>query len=310
MSTVGPDFASVDGNHVDWNTLKRWAAFVFLRSNYSTVVDPDFAVAWKAAEDLDIPRGAYGFLVYPRHGVTPPSPESQAKAWIKTLENNGGLRPFKDYPFTLDIEMPGAGIVETGLTADQAIAWTLRAWTVLEDHWGVPPIAYTSQHEQRDNFRNADPGRLIESLLWLAGYPPIGTTAVLDPATVSALPQPPTPVRWYMSTPESIGMHPDPHLWWVHQYQGDARGISGISRQADLNRFHLMSSGETGLRVRQIQRRLGITETDIYDAATVSAVREAQRIHGQQDDGIIGPRTLPIIAWSIGVEAPLLPGAA
>jgi peptidoglycan hydrolase-like protein with peptidoglycan-binding domain len=43
--------------------------------------------------------------------------------------------------------------------------------------------------------------------------------------------------------------------------------------------------------VKDAQRKLGVTASGTFDAATETAVRQFQRNHGLVPDGIIGPRT-------------------
>ena len=49
--------------------------------------------------------------------------------------------------------------------------------------------------------------------------------------------------------------------------------------------------GSTGEPVNDVQRKLGVTASGTFDAATEAAVRQFQRNHGLLPDGIVGPRT-------------------
>lgn len=53
----------------------------------------------------------------------------------------------------------------------------------------------------------------------------------------------------------------------------------------------LITLGETGEDVKEIQRLLGITADGMYGPKTEATVREAQEAFGLKPDGIVGPRT-------------------
>ena len=64
----------------------------------------------------------------------------------------------------------------------------------------------------------------------------------------------------------------------------------------DMNRFNVAFRGARGARVRWMQRRLGVTETGKFDAATEGAVRDFQDDNDLISDGIVGPRTFAHLA--------------
>ena len=97
---------------------------------------------------------------------------------------------------------------------------------------------------------------------------------------------PPVPRPWGDST-----------NWWIHQYQGDARGLPGF-RQVDMNRFNTTVKGATGDRIKWMQRRLGIAESGTFDTGTETAVRAFQRRNGLSADAVIDPRTFAFLCWS------------
>jgi len=66
-------------------------------------------------------------------------------------------------------------------------------------------------------------------------------------------------------------------------------GLDGSGR-ATLRR------GATGDLVREIQTKIGIAASGIFDAETEAAVRQFQREHGLVSDGIVGPRTWATLA--------------
>lgn len=53
----------------------------------------------------------------------------------------------------------------------------------------------------------------------------------------------------------------------------------------------MLSRGSRGPKVKQVQRKLGITVDGIYGPVTERNVRAYQRSHGLQVDGIVGPKT-------------------
>ena len=127
---------------------------------------------------------------------------------------------------------------------------------------------------------------LIDCPLWLARYPyKTGISPRLDIGHLSA---PPIPKPWG-----------DQDNWWIHQFQGDARGYAGI-KQVDLNRINVMSIGAHGDRVRWVQRRLGMVEGSpgVFDDTMHDSVIAFQKHHGLEVDGIIGPATFVALCWS------------
>jgi|SRR5262245_16728848 len=47
----------------------------------------------------------------------------------------------------------------------------------------------------------------------------------------------------------------------------------------------------TGDSVKEIQSKIGVSASGVFDAMTEAAVRQFQRDHGLVPDGIVGPRT-------------------
>lgn len=288
---LGVDTASVDGSVGDWPKAKIQVplGFAFLRCEYGDKEDSAFAREWKGAHAVSLPCGAYGFLRHPRNGHAVPSPTDQAQAMIATLDSVN-FTPGVDFPPTLDVEFPGAGASETGLSTAELIARVLEAWQVLRDHYGVPPILYTSERVWREDLHNISAGPMVASPLWLAKYPfAAGHFGVRDAATVNAIAWPPLPKPWLAAA--SAG-------GWVHQYQGDAVQVPGFSAAVDLNRFNVPLHGEQSPRIGWIQEQLGVTVTGIFDDATVEAVKNFQAVNGLSADAIIGPKTFVKLCWA------------
>src|SRR4029077_1871997 len=110
--------------------------------------------------------------------------------------------------------------------------------------------------------------------------------AIRDPALfATGKYEPPLPPPWN-----------DAGNWWIHQYQGNATKFPGFSGLCDMNRFNVAFKGASGARVGWVQRRLGIAETDKFDAVTADAVRAFQDDNDLVNDGIIGPRTFAYLA--------------
>jgi lysozyme len=282
----GLDTASVAGNkNPDWVKAKAGGpiSFAIIRSNYGTATDSVFARDWPKLKQAGLVRGAYLFLRFPRGNKSAPTPEKQAAAAIDTI---GDLED-GDLPPTVDVEFPGKGRVETGLSARACLDGVRAAWEVLRSHYGVAPIVYTSARVWRDDLGNAPADDLTDSPLWLARYffkpgPAARDASAFDGGTRD----PPVPPPWG-----------DAANWWIHQYQGDAVKFPGLpTGNVDMNRFNVALRGARGARVRWLQRRLGVVANGRFDAATESAVRDFQDDNDLVSDGIIGPRTFAYLA--------------
>jgi peptidoglycan hydrolase-like protein with peptidoglycan-binding domain len=286
---LGLDFASVDEN-INPNWVKAKAQipinFVFLRANYATWQDPQFLHEWPRIKDAGIVRGAYLFLVFPSPKYPKvPDPVLQAKVFVKTVRK----LDHSDFPPSLDVEFPG-GRAATKMEAPQLLKGVRAAWKVLKDAYGVAPFIYTSARVWREDLKNPDAPDLRESPLWLTPYPFCSNTrAVREPR--SFVPggryfPPPVPRPWGDTT-----------NWWIHQYQGDAWELPGF-RQVDMDRFNTTIKGAAGDRIKWMQRRLGIPQSGMFDAATETVVRSFQRKNGLTPDGVVDPRTFAFFCWS------------
>ena len=282
----GIDTASVAGNkNPDWVKAKATGpiSFAIIRSNYGTTTDKVFAREWPRLKAAGLVRGAYLFLRFRRGNKPAPSPEAQAAAAIDTI----GDLDDGDLPPTVDVEFPGKGRAETGLSVQACLDGVRAACAAMKDHYGADPIIYTSARVWRDDLKNAAADDLTGSPLWLARYPFKPGPARRDAAAFTdGKLDPPVPPPWG-----------DAGNWWIHQYQGDAVKFPGFpSGNVDMNRFNTAFKGARGARVKWIQRRLGITESGRFDAATERAVRDFQDDNDLVSDGIIGPRTFAFLA--------------
>jgi GH25 family lysozyme M1 (1,4-beta-N-acetylmuramidase) len=286
--SAAPIFLGLDTASVDENLDPNWAkaklegplSFGIIRSNYGTWPDSSFARDWPKIKDAGMVRGAYLFLRFPPFGRSRPlDPAEQATAAIHTI---GDLAE-SDLPPTLDVEFPG-GAAHTQMSSEQLLDGVRAAWRVLKDRYKAAPIIYTSGRVWREELRDIAAPDLIESPLWLARYPFNPGPAVHD-MRVSTLKPPPVPRPWGEGN------------WWIHQYQGDARGFPGF-RQIDMNRFNAMTKGATGERVKWVQRRLGIAQTGAFDSVTEAALGTFQQRKGLVADLIVDPRTFAFLCWS------------
>lgn len=283
---LGVDTASVAGNKtIDWTAAKAAGlSFAIVRSNWGDQTDTMFAREWPRVRDAGLVRGAYLFLRYPQGSKKAPSPVDQAWAMIRTL---GPLEP-GDLPPALDLEFPGAGRSETGMSVQDCLDWAMNARNVLKNEYGIDPMLYTSARVWRDDLGNSDSTGLVESPLWLARYPFKSGQAVRAGAAFDGMNAPPVPPPW------------GGDAWWIHQYQGDATGFPGFpTGNVDMNRFNPLFKGATGARVKWVQKRLGYQPANIsgkFDETTDTDVRAFQSLHELVADGIVGPRTFAYLA--------------
>lgn len=286
----GLDLAAVDGNvNPNWAKARDEGpiSFAIIQANWGTWRDTNFASDWPKIKAEGLVRGAYLFLRFPYSKYAAPAkPAAQAQAFIQTV----GKLERSDLPPALDVEFPGRGRIETGMTPQQLLDGVRAAWTVLKDHYGVAPLIYTSARVWHEDLLDIPAPDLVGSPLWLTPYPfGAGGPAVHDPqkfARGGRYFPPPVPKPWGDKT-----------NWWIHQYQGDARGLPGF-RQVDMNLFNAMVAGATGDRVKWVQRRLGITPSGVFDASTKTALGAFQAKSGLFANFVVDPRTFAFLCWS------------
>ena len=281
---LGIDTASVAGNKkIDWTAAKAAGlSFAFLRAAYGDAADPLFVREWDRTADAGLVRGAYLFLRYPRGGKKAPDPEAQARALLATI---GAIQP-GDLPPTIDLEFPGNGRAETGMTVAQCLDWVLRARGVVKAELGVEPILYTSARVWRDDLGNSRTTDLVDCPLWLARYYFRAGLTVRAGAAFGTMAAPAVPPPWG-----------DADNWWIHQYQGDATDFPGFrTGNVDLDRFNPYYTGN-GARARWLQRRLRVTADGRFGEASKAALAAFQAERGLIADRVVGPRTFAYLAW-------------
>jgi GH25 family lysozyme M1 (1,4-beta-N-acetylmuramidase) len=291
--TLGVDTASVGGNKdPDWVTAKTKAriSFAIIRATWGTYPDPVFARDWPKIKLAGMVRGAYLFLRFPSRKYPKVADSvAQAQAFIKKV----GKLDESDLPPALDVEFPGVGRSETGMTAMECLNSVRAAWKTLKEFYGVAPIIYTSARVWKEDLNNLPASDLIESPLWLTPYPFRRGPAVFD-ARVSKLSPPPVPRHWGDNT-----------NWWIHQYQGDAVGLPGFpTGNVDMNRFNTMLKGASGDRIKWVQRRLRILPNGRFDAAMESALRAFKSRKGLTSDATVDVRTFTHLCWANPASEP------
>jgi len=316
---IGVDYASVDDDAPpDWDGAKACCAqnasrltFAILRAAYGTWIDPVFARDWAGARTAGLTRGAYLFLRFPYVPTGYTAEHEQPEDQVHAFAHAVGMHDDHDFVPTIDIEFPGHGLIDTGMSPTEVLTWIRRAWKTFVDVYGVPPMIYTSARVWADDLHNLPAPDLTDSPLWLAKPWPI---AERMPAQTSGVPfiggklDPQIPAPWGARSGD----------WWIHQYQGDARNLGMVHpdgtfhglRQCDLSRFNLLQEGEKSVRVSWVQRRLSLEETGTFDAALASHVAAFQQQLGLDADAIIGPKTFAALSWRPAVPQLVTPPTA
>jgi GH25 family lysozyme M1 (1,4-beta-N-acetylmuramidase) len=277
----GIDTASVanSGVTIDWKKVRAaGASFAFHRSNWGDVVDPTFKKNFPRMLDAGLVSMPYMFLRHPGPKGLGPSIEAQCEALSRAVSAAGGMT--SGVP-VLDVEFPGKGRADTGLSADQLMGRVVAAAEIIRDQFGSL-ILYTSARVMREDLNDIPfPEWMRDLPLWLARYYfKSGPYVMNADAFKDGKNSPPSPKGY------------DDNSWWLHQLQGDASGFPGCgSSNVDMNRFNPLTKGDKGARVRWMQRRLGVRVDGNFGAATESALMVFQRQWNLVADGIVGPRT-------------------
>ncbi|HSR49880.1 MAG TPA: GH25 family lysozyme [Acidobacteriota bacterium] len=197
----GVDVSRFSGQ-IDWQQVAQ-EGFGFAVSKATEGVDlkdSTFDAHWQGIKEAGLLRGAYHFY------VTEDPPEDQAKWFIENVQLEPG-----DLVPVVDIELIGHDTKLEGLPQ------RLRTFVeLIEAHYGVKPIIYTSPNFWDKHFKEA----FHEHPLWIAEY---GVT------------EPRVPQGW-----------PTWHLW---QHQGDVN-IPGIEKDADLTRGNNNAADLSSLIIR------------------------------------------------------------
>jgi len=261
---LGIDYASVDGN-IPPDVTKLTGvgvSFAVVRGAWGTWADPNLRRDLPALKGGGLTVGAYLFLRFPELGHSAPSPDDQALALVDAC---AGMEPELDLPPTVDVEFPGKGITDTGLTPAEALGWIRVAVQTLKKRYPTVMI-YTSARVWRDDMQNIAAGDLGDCPLWVKTPYVVGTRQL---------------PRWPDQFTYPTQIPPPWHSQaWIQQYQGDALGVPGVSATCDLNQFLAGHDDPTDPRTGWIHPRLaGRTLTDFQSASGLVA------------DGVIGPRT-------------------
>jgi Glycosyl hydrolases family 25/Putative peptidoglycan binding domain len=302
----GDDFASVDENPTPDEGRMQSAGqrFVIIRKSYGFYdgghkafrLAPDGAYESNAAgvRSAGMVLGSY---LFPVIHADAPSPAEQVANFVQAA---GDIQPFKDLPPTLDVEFPGNGISDTGLTQGAAYSMILGFVTELKKAFGVEPIIYTSHVEWCDTNGLGGPADLggHDCPLWIKI--PYHLAAHRAPDTSPAIAPHVGASAWDRADLFRIPPPWEKSGWWIRQFQGDAWGLPGV-HQADLDDFQLllvdsMSVAGDG-RMQWVGRRLGLgpnaTENEAHDALLAF-----QEKHGLAADGVVGPATFAALAWT------------
>jgi len=186
---------------IDWRTVGAGdVRFVYMKaSEGGDFVDPNFKTNWERAGQTDLYRGAYHFFTQCR------SAAQQAANFIRTAGGmNGALPP------ALDLEHMGP--CQEGPTTARIDLEVEKFMDILEAHYGVRPVLYTTQ-EFHDRYLI----NLKDEQFW-----------------VRSIFQPPK-------------FRSDSWLIWQHHHRGTVRGIKG---PVDLNAFRGTLDDLEALRMR------------------------------------------------------------
>ncbi len=180
---------SYHSGRVDWAAVaqQRFKLAFVKATEGDDLKDPSFAQHWQELKAHGIVRGAYHFY------VTEDNPDTQAQLFtsVVTLEQ-GDLAP------VVDIELIGHN-TQPGL-----VERFRRFLTLIEEHYGIKPIIYTSP-----NFWNRHMSdEFGEYPLWVAEYG-------VDAPTI--------PKGW--------------ETWHLWQWQGDTT-VTGVEKGADVSRLN------------------------------------------------------------------------
>ena len=130
---MGVDVSRYQGN-IDWPVLaSQDVSFAFIKATEgSSHVDPCFAENWQGAAGAGVYRGAYHFFSFESSGAT------QAENFISVVGELDG-----DLPPVVDLEFYGE-YAEDPLSKKETRAILDELLDTLEDHYGTPPIIYTT----------------------------------------------------------------------------------------------------------------------------------------------------------------------
>lgn len=285
MATIGCDIADMDGNKCDWAKARAAGVrFAFLRDAFSTLDDPTYEREAPGCRAAGVKPGPY-FFPDQRVGAVPMDKQvASFAANVKKHEQPG------DLPAAFDVEF-SQGTRGTGRTRPEILRLVVEVAQKLRAALGYWPVLYSSKRvidgDDTDTLdathQGVDLSPLKNCPFWcsryIANYHVAPILSGLD-----SLPLPPIPA--FLGDARNV---------WMRQTQGDSIGLPGFNHTVDVDIFYMMRQGESGERVRWLQRRLGMAEgaPGNFDAVTAESVRAFQTKHGLGADAIVG-----IDTWS------------
>jgi peptidoglycan hydrolase-like protein with peptidoglycan-binding domain len=277
MATIGIDMASVDSNGTPyWSSAQKIGhlRFVGLRAVEGLTPDSWYPTYRRQLDAIGVPN--FPYLIMTPNLATPEDQANTVLDVVGTLNDHY-------FPLALDVEGD-----RRGLTAEEWLDWVTRAYRVIKDALGVPPLLYTSKVYWVDpvGMNNLPAPELADCLGWWKYYQhPVRSPAVYDPAVVNQLPPPPVPPPWG-------------NAWGIEQYAGDAIHYPGFRSTVDTNRLHVQKQGDRGDSVAWLQERLpGLVVDGDFGPATTTAVKTFQADKMLTADGIVGLDTTQLLAW-------------
>jgi peptidoglycan hydrolase-like protein with peptidoglycan-binding domain len=277
MATIGIDIASVDNNGTpNWSAARQQGhlRFIGLRAVEGVTPDPWYSTYRTQLDAIGVPN--FPYLIMTPNLDTPEAQANKALDVVGTLNNHY-------FPIALDVEGN-----RRGLTAVQWLDWVTRAYRVIKEAIGVPPLLYTS-HEywiDPDGMNDLPAPELADCTGWWKFWPgPVDAPANYDPAYVDQLAPPPAPPPWK-------------NAWIVQQYAGDAIHYPGFRSTTDMDRLHVQKQGDQNDSVKWVQRRLPAVAIDgDFGTETAGAVKTFQAQQKLTADGIVGLDTTQRLAW-------------
>ncbi|MDF5727540.1 MAG: GH25 family lysozyme [Rhizonema sp. PD38] len=265
----GIDVYSGDG-HVDFQQVKQSGHdFVYLKATEGfTINDSAFDSHWFNSKKVGLIRGAYHFL---HTGTSAPILQAQKfYSYVSKLEPG-------DLPPTCDIELKDGR--DSKMVLDSCVAWLKTVENLIFNQTGkrIKPIIYTYPDfwiNQLGDPTSHGGVSFGDYPLWIAHY----KTA-----------EPKIPKAWKQCL--------------IHQFEGDV-AVSGVEKQADLNRFVGLSLGDNGGIVLDIQKKLadlGYSSSDansVFGPATEANIKAFQSKNNLAVDGIVGLFTYTKLIWS------------
>ncbi len=288
MTTHGIDYGAIDGNHrPDFIAARKAGVSFCFRKLYQSPYggDTGFEDEWSGLAAADIVRAAY---IFPdvRSGAVKALVQVQGAA--RYLAACGGLRDGDMAP-AMDVEFPGGHLPRP--IAD-CVQFLEEFASAMFDVFGCWPILYTSARV----YDGSDTDALHAPNSWLSLRCPLWVKtgylhAAGGHANLAAIPtgRPRIPLAWAGRTSPGA---------WVNQWDGDQRGLPGMSSTVDLNRFLGLSRATATAydagRIGWVRGKLGVPTTnngDLWGNDLDDALIAWQTSVGLVADGDIGPRS-------------------